>query len=208
MARHHSVATVIDKNKIASLEAFIPMLEIEVIDHKTGNLVETLRICRNGNHDITYQGKLYATTDFNLTYKTEIDQPGEVSLSFFDRTGVITRYMQIYRGGVGFGVTLFFVNTGNMSQPPEFKERYSVRTASAKSSDYTVSFTLGMENPLAMRIPRRTQRKDRCQWRYKGDQCRYSGSLPSCDYSLQGANGCAVHNNQANFGAFPGINSQ
>lgn len=208
MARHHSVATVIDKNRIASLEAFVPMLIVDVIDHRSGDLVEKLRICRNGNEDITYQGNLYASTDFNLQHKTEIDRPAEVSLSFFDRTGVVTRYMQMYRGGAGFKVTLFFINTGNMSQPPEFQETYSVTHASANSGDYTVSFTLGMENPLALRIPRRTQRKDRCQWRYKGSECGYGGSLPSCDYSLQGPNGCSVHNNERNFGGFPGITSQ
>lgn len=208
MARHHSIATVIDKNRIASLEAFLPLLKIDVIDHRSGEHVETLRICRNGNEDITYQGNLYVSTEFNLRHKIEIDRPSEVSLSFFDRTGVITRYMQMYRGGVGFKVELMFVNTGNMNQPPEFRETYSVRTASTNSSDYSVSFTLGMENPLAMRIPRRTQRRDRCQWRYKGPECKYAGGMSSCDYTLQGSNGCAAHSNEENFGGFPGISSR
>lgn len=208
MARHHSIATVIDKNRIASLEAFVPMLVVDVIDHRTGNLVEKLRLCRNGNHDITYRGDLYVTTEFDLNHKAEVDRPAEVTLSFFDRTGVITRYMQMYRGGVGFRVTLFFINTGNMSQPPEFSETYSVRTASASSGNYTVSFVLGMENPLALRVPRRTQRRDRCQWRYKGPECKYSGPMQTCDYSLQGSNGCAAHRNEENFGGFPGISAR
>ena len=206
MAMHHSIATVIDSHRIASLNAFVPMLVVEVIDHRTGEVVDTLRVCRNGNEDITYQGQLYASTDFDLTETNEVDRPSEVTLSFFDRTGVVTRYMQMYRGGVGFKVRLFFLNTGNMDQPPEFETTYTVRTSSADTSSYRVSFTLGMENPLALRVPRRTQRKDRCQWRYKGPECRYTGSLRTCDYSLQGPNGCAAHHNEENFGAFPGIN--
>lgn len=208
MAKHHSVATVIDKNRIASLEAFIPMMIVDVIDHRDGELVEKLRICRNGNEDVTYRGDFFVSTDFQINQKNEIDRPSEVSLSFFDRTGVITRYMQMYRGGVGFKITLFFVNTGNMDQPPEFQETYSVKTASASSDSYTVSFTLGMENPLALRIPRRTQRKDRCQWRYKGPECKYNGNLQTCDYSLQGSNGCSAHHNEENFGGYPGINAR
>ncbi|BBI61663.1 hypothetical protein HSBAA_29690 [Vreelandella sulfidaeris] len=162
------------------------MLAIDVIDHRTGNHIETIHLCRNGNEDINYKGQIYVTTDFNIDTKSEIDRPSEASLSFFDRTGVIIRYMQMYRGGVGFKVKLFFLNTGNMNQPPEFAETFSVRTASADTGGYTVSFTLGMENPLAQRIPRRTQRKDRCQWRYKGPECKYTGSLAGCDYTLQG----------------------
>ncbi|MGY2462236.1 hypothetical protein [Vreelandella sulfidaeris] len=206
--KHLSIATVIDKNRIASLEAFVPMLAIDVIDHRTGNHIETIHLCRNGNEDINYKGQIYVTTDFNIDTKSEIDRPSEASLSFFDRTGVIIRYMQMYRGGVGFKVKLFFLNTGNMNQPPEFAETFSVRTASADTGGYTVSFTLGMENPLAQRIPRRTQRKDRCQWRYKGPECKYTGSLAGCDYTLQGNNGCSVHRNEQNFGGFPGINSR
>lgn len=34
-----------------------------------------------------------------------------------------------------------------------------------------------------------------------------TGSLESCDLTLQGSNGCGVHNNTLNFGAFYGINS-
>ncbi|WP_339118979.1 hypothetical protein [Halomonas sp. BMC6] len=207
MPRHHSVATVIDKNRIASSEAFIPMLVIDVIDHATGNLVEKIRLCRNGNTDIEYQGNVYASTEFDLNHSAEIDSPSEVSLSFFDRTGVVVRYMENYRGGVGFKVEMFFLNTGNMSQPPEFKETYAVKKASANSQDYTLSFVLGMENPLSLRLPRRMQRRDRCQWQYKGPECKYTGGLKSCDYSLQGPNGCSAHNNEENYGGFPGINA-
>ncbi|MFP3325525.1 hypothetical protein R0K05_20940, partial [Planococcus sp. SIMBA_160] len=89
----------------------------DLIDHATGNFVEKTRLCRNGNSDIEYQGNVYASTEFDLNNSAEIDSPSEVSLSFFDRTGVVVRYMENYRGGVGFKVEMFFLNTGNMSQP-------------------------------------------------------------------------------------------
>ena len=205
MANHHSIATVIDKNRVASLEAFVPMMVIEVIADKTGAHIDTLRVCENGNADMTYRGDLYVSTDFKMSFTTEADRPSECNINFFDRTSVITRYMETYRGGIGFKIDLFFVNTGDMNQPPEFKETFSVRSASADTGSYMITFTLGMENPLSLRVPRRTQRRDRCQWRYKGDECRYTGSLKSCDYTLQGDNGCAAHNNVKYFGGFPGI---
>ncbi|MFP3422090.1 hypothetical protein R0K19_22225, partial [Bacillus sp. SIMBA_161] len=84
---------------------------------------------------------------------------------------------------------------------------YAVKKASANSQDYTLSFVLGMENPLSLRLPRRMQRRDRCQWQYKGPECKYTGGLKSCDYSLQGPNGCSAHNNEENYAGFPGINA-
>jgi phage-related protein len=114
--------------------------------------------------------------------------------------------MEIYGGGVGFKVVVGVLNTGRLSAPPEVQEFFEVMSASA--SEYVVSFTLGAENPLSKIFPRRLQVKNFCAWRYKDPStCGYSGGLSSCDLTLNGVNGCKAHNNEANFGAFPGINN-
>jgi phage-related protein len=203
---HLSVATVIEKNKIASAVAFVPLLQIKVVHPTTLELVETIYYANNPEA-ITYQGNTYLAAAFQFQKRTTSGTLGEMSLTVKDYTQAIQERMEAYGGGVGFEVTVLMINTGNLNQAPEIAETFKITSASAKG--YDVSWTLGAENPLTVRFPRRMQNRDRCPWIYKGAECKYAGTLPTCDYSLQGTNGCATHNNTLNFGAFPGIrNSQ
>lgn len=199
---HLSVATVIEKNKIASDVAFVPCVEIDVRDPVTGNVVETLRLVRN-SEDLEYNGHTYAASAFDFNIVEESGAQPDIQVVFKDYSRAVQARMQAYGGGVGFTVRLMVVNAGNLSQPPEGMETFEVVGATAKN--YIVTFRLGAENPLTKRFPRRTQTRDRCRWVYKGPECGYTGSLGSCDYSLQGPNGCAAHNNTERFGGFPGI---
>ena len=75
----------------------------------------------------------------------------------------------------------------------------------ASAKNYDATFTLGAENPVTFRFPRRRQRRDVCQWRYKSAYCGYTGALPTCDFTMNGSNGCIAHANGPRFGAYPGI---
>jgi phage-related protein len=199
---HLSVATVIEKNKIASAVAFVPLLEIKIVDPITQELVETVYYANNPVA-INFQGNTYLAAAFTFQKRTSSGSLGEMSLTVKDYTQALKQRMEAYGGGVGFEVKVLVINTGNLNQPPEIEELFSIISASTKG--YDVQFTLGAENPLTVRFPRRMQNRDRCPWIYKGPECKYAGALPTCDYSLQGPNGCAAHNNTLNFGAFPGI---
>lgn len=199
-----SVATIIEKNKLASTTPFLVCLEIAVKDPATGDVVETLRLVRN-NEDITYQGNLYAAFPFELSLSSEAGAVPTVRVTAKDYTKAIQARMQAYGGAVGSSVQIIVLNADNLAQPPEIVEFFEIIGASAK--DYDVSFELGAENALALPFPRRRQLRDRCGWRYKSAECGYTGSLTSCDLSLQGPNGCAAHGNTINFGGFPGINN-
>ena len=205
MARHLSVATVIEKNRISSAFAFIPVLDIAVKNPETGAIVETLHFARN-TEDLVYDEKTYVASHFDFDIKHASGSQPELKLSVVDYSRAIQARMQEFAGGVGSEVTLTIVNTGNLDQPPEVQEHFEVTGASA--ADYTVEFTLGSENPLMMRFPRGRIYKDRCRWRYKGAECGYSGPLATCDYTLQGENGCAAHDNTRRFGGFPGISKR
>ena len=202
MAAHLSVATVIEKDRIHSDVAFVVGLEIDVIDPEGGSLVETVRLVCN-NENITYQGEVYIASNFDFEITQEAGSKAQMSVTANDFSRAIQARMQQYRGGIGFKVRLLVINSGNLSQLPEMKEEFTVIGASAK--DYIISFKLGAENPLARRFPFRMQFKDRCQWTYKGTHCGYAGPLTTCDFTLQGDNGCAVHGNTERFGGFPGI---
>lgn len=199
---HLSVATVIEKNRIASNVAFVPLLEIHVLNPATNEVVEVIRYARN-SEDITFESNVYLKGAFDLDMKQGAGEIGDVTVSIKDYTRAVQSRMQDYGGGVGFPVTITIVNTGNLAQAAEIQETYKV--VAAKSKGYDVEFVLGAENPLTMRFPRRLQARNRCPWAYKGARCGYSGPLTTCDFSLQGPNGCAAHDNTERFGAFPGV---
>ena len=202
MPKHLSMATVVEKNRIASPVAFIMLLEVDVTDTVTGAFIETLRLARN-NENITYQGEVYTAVSFDFNIEEAADSVPEVTLSVKDPTRTVMARAEQHAGGVGWKVRFKFINTGNLSQPPEIEEMVYIVASKAKT--FAIDFTLGAVNPLAQRFPRRLQWRDRCSWVYKGRECGYGGALVSCDYTLQGDNGCAAHGNTKNFGAFPGI---
>jgi hypothetical protein len=200
-----SIATTIEKNRVASTVAFVVTLDIAVINPATGSTVETLYLVNN-TEDLTVNGKVYTATKFDIELKEESGAQTSVTLSMVDFTKAIISKMETYGGGVGFGVIVGVLNTARLSAPPEVQEFFEV--TGAQASEYNISFTLGAENPLSKIFPRRLQTKKFCTWRYKdAATCGYTGGLTSCDLTLNGVNGCKAHNNEANFGAFPGINN-
>lgn len=202
MGNHLSIATVIEKNKITSTYAMLIALEIEVINPDTGVLVEILRLVNN-SEPVVFQGHEYSAFKFEIQLRAEKGAIPQVTISVTDLSGEIQARMQAYGGGVGFNVNVLLLNMSNLAQPAEVSETYQI--TGATSEGYVVNWTLGAENPLTMRFPRRKQFRDRCAWRYKGTECGYDGALTSCDFTLQGANGCAVHENTERYGAFPGL---
>lgn len=203
MAKNMSVATAIEKNRLASDVAFIMALDVEVIDPVTGTFVETLRFCRN-SENVIYGGNTYVASSFDVSISEATGEMPEISLTAIDFTGAIQARMQSYGGGIGFNVTIMVLNSAELTEECELKERYKVVGASAKN--HAITFVLGNRNPLSIRFPRRVQMRDRCSWKYKGPECGYTGSLPNCDLSLDGSNGCKVHGIVENFGGFPAIN--
>lgn len=203
MSKSLSIATVIEKNRLSSDVAFLMALEIEVVDPTTHAVVTTMRVVRN-TESIVFNGNTFQPAAFDIEVKEEAGAQPTINLSIKDYTKAVQGYMQAYGGGVGFNVTLYIINSANLSQPPEIAEYFQVVGASA--TNYVAEFTLGAESTLMKVFPRRRQTRDYCQWKYKSTECGYVGGLTSCDLSLQGPNGCAAHNNTINFGGYPGIN--
>jgi lambda family phage minor tail protein L len=205
MSTSLSIASIIEKNRISSEVPWLILLDIAVVDPATLLTVETLHLARNVD-PVTFNGVTYAPAAFDISLKSEAGSQQEISLSIKDYTLAVQQKMQDYGGGIGFNVTVMVVNAGNLGQNPEVAEYFQV--TAAETANYECSFTLGAENNITKAFPRRRQSKDYCQWRYKGPECGYTGSMPSCDLSLKGPNGCKAHQNVVHFGAFPGINSR
>jgi phage-related protein len=200
-----SVASIIEKNRISSEVPWLIMLDIAVIDPVTLANVETMYLVRNVD-PVTYNGHTYTQAAFDIELKARAGEQQSIQITIKDYTLAVQKKMQDYGGGVGFNVTIMVVNAGNLSQAPEVIEYFQV--TGAETANYVCSFTLGAENNITKTFPRRRQTKDYCQFRYKGAECGYVGSMPTCDLSLEGPNGCRAHGNVVHFGAFPGINSR
>ena len=207
MPFHSTIATAIDKTKIASTVAYVLMAQVDVLDPTTYTTVETLYFANN-NDQIQWQGNTYAPCAFSLDATYEQGKLPSVSIVFHDFFKVIQARLQAYNGALGSSVRIVLVNTSVTDNPPDFDETFTITSTNASASDYTITFSLGAENPLNLRFPPRLQFRDRCMWLYKGVECGYTGTLSTCDYTLKGTNGCEVHNNTLRFGGFPGIQSQ
>ncbi|QFZ84627.1 hypothetical protein GFK26_18545 [Variovorax paradoxus] len=212
MSKSLSVATILEKNRIESGVPFLPLLDIEVVDPATGSVVETLHLVRN-DELIVFNGIEYVPCAFDISMKEEVNTQTSLELSINDYSQALQAQMQAYQGGVGFNVVFTIVDSSALDLPPELVEYFEVMSASA--SEYTASFGLGANNNLFTYFPRRRQTRDYCQWRFKDpDTCGYAGSATSCDFTLQGPNGCAAKGKRPDgrpqtiqFGAYPGINS-
>lgn len=198
---HLSVATAIEKNRIASDVAFVLLVRIDVID-ELGNFVESLYLAKN-SEDVLWQNELYTASNFSVKLNLDVASEPRLEVVAEDPTNVIRDKMEQFAGGAGFPVAIFVVNTGNLDQPPEIEETFKVVSSSA--AGFQVTFTMGIDNPVATRFPNRLQWRDQCSYRYKGTRCKYAGPLPSCDFTYFGANGCKFHDNAANYGGFLGL---
>jgi phage-related protein len=199
-----SIATVLEKNRIDSDVPFVALLDIEVVDPQTQQVMEILSYAANPEA-LVFNTVTYQPAKFDLTFKSESGSQPDVSLTVNDYSQVIQGRMQAYAGGVGFGVTVTIVNAARLNDPPEWQLQCEVM--SAGSADFTTTWKLGAPNALALPFPRRRQTKDFCQWRFKSAECGYAGAAATCDLTLQGANGCSAKNNTINFGGYPGMNS-
>ncbi len=202
MARHLSVATAIEKNRIASTVAFVVALKVDVRDPLTRQIAETYRIVNNAE-DLTIQGELYTASAFTMNLTEKAGEMPTFSIDIEDITRAVESKLQPYKGGVGSDVHVYVVNSDQLDETPEYNETFKITGAS--SQGYKVSWKLGIDNPLSLRFPRRRMFPDQCSFKYKGPECGYTGSLSSCDLSRNGDNGCTAHYNVARFGGFPAL---
>ena len=202
MARHLSAASAIDRSRLSSSTAWLILLKLEIADPNTRQTVETVHLVAN-DEDITFDGNLYTAANFVINIDQGQNQAPSVTLVAQDQTGMIERKIEDYAGGVMSQVVMMVVNSDRLEHEPEIENTFDVVSSSAK--DGVVSVELGAENPLTIQFPKHTQMKDRCSWRYKGYGCEYAGPMGSCDYTLDGPNGCRAHDNVERFRGLPGL---
>lgn len=204
MTNHISIATAIDKNRLASNAVYLALLEIDVINPADNTILTTLFACNN-NETYVFRGVSYQAIPFELALTQEKETAPTAQIIIYDLAQIIQAYLQTYGGTLDWPCRIKVINVNDPSANIEIEQDFQIITASCEDGNYTVTFTLGAENPLTLSFPYRKAFRNRCYWTYKSAQCAYSGATTSCDYTLDGANGCRFHNNVANFGGFPGL---
>jgi phage-related protein len=118
---------------------------------------------------------------------------------------ILQGMIEQYAGIVGAIANVYVYNTAHPSGEPDLALTTTVMKTVCTAS--TVTLSLSAPSPSRTLFPRFLYRATFCMWvtKYKGNQCQYAGTLPNCDGTYDGANGCIAHSNAARFGAFPGI---
>jgi phage-related protein len=202
MAKHLSVGSIIEKNKIASEETFLILMDA-IIRDEDGKTVNTLRFVKN-SENIVFDGQAYQAANFSFDISMELNSEPTIKLSAEDQTRTLAQYIEAYAGLVNSTVIMTVVNSGALSGPAEIQETFKIMSASV--NEYVVDFDLGTDSAVNKRWPQYRQFKDRCPWRFKSKRCGYTGPMSTCDYTLAGGNGCMAHANVKHFGGFPGLN--
>ncbi len=143
-------------------------------------------------------------------FELEVDQTSNgklptIQLHASNVLGVLQSLIEQNAGIADGECNIYVLNTGNPAGEPDLALATTVQKVA--TSDKLVTFELSGPSPLRLNFPRYSYRATYCMWlvRYKGPQCLYNGTLPSCDGTYDGPNGCQVHGNTLNFGACPGI---
>jgi hypothetical protein len=202
MPHNLNVSTVIDKNKLTSVNAFLILLEVFVKD-ASGTPIETIRLVQN-SEDVIFETNTFTATNFDLDIKLDAAREPSITLKAHDETRLLAQYIDDYDGLVGNKLRVIIVNSGNLSAPAEIDEELIV--LSTNVSSYTANIELGMESAGSMRFPKARQFKERCWKTFKSPRCGYAGADLTCSYTRTGTNSCSAKGNEINFGGFPGIN--
>lgn len=201
-AKHFNLSTVIDKNKVDSTNAFLLLIEVHVINPESGVEDAVVRFCKN-SENIEFEGNTFTAANFDLQLENEVGKEPSMTLTAQDQTRALGQYLDAYDGLTDSKLRMIVVNSASLDAPAEMDE--TVLIVHGSTSNYVVELSLGVESAVSVRFPNYRQNKDFCAWKYKGPRCKYAGALATCDYSLNGPNGCKAHDNAINFGGFPGI---
>ena len=94
----------------------------------------------------------------------------------------------------------------------KIEETFYIKSATVDEN--VAAFLVGTKLDIfELQIPRRTYNRTVCQWIYKDENCKFSGTFTGgdgadiCDKSLDTKNGCRAHDNIINFGGFPDIHN-
>lgn len=195
-----SSVAIQEKNKIANSDSvFLLCMEIDI-----PTLTENIKIVAN-TENITWRGDEWIAFPFELDEISESDS-GEVprvDVKVSNVSREIEFYIHEYdryckeNGFSPIWCYIYVVNSLNLDSDDPERELF-FELVQPKTNPQWVTFTLGASNPFNIRFPKRRM-IPKCSWKFKSDECGYSGSAINCNKTL---NRCKELNNTARFGGW------
>lgn len=144
----------------------------------------------------------YPFTVESIRENTESDLPSiRVAVSNIARE--VQALIEEYDGLIGQPCRLRLVHLGTLAAGAYIIYRGEVISLTA--DEQVIGFEMGSYSLQRQLMPSQRALRDYCRFKYKGNRCGYTGALPSCDKTLNGPNGCVVHDNEERFGGFPSM---
>lgn len=193
---------IIEKNKLTSDDVWLLLLKIEYGTEDPGYL------CLN-NQSVVWPstgGNTYLPAIFSLSgiQETKDSEIPAITLSVLDIGRNILPFIEQYAGGVGADVTIYVVHSAYLDNAtPEFEETTEVIDVSVEHN-LKITFKLGAENLMNLRIPRHRYLKNHCRFVFKSSRCGYAGAETECNRTLAR---CRELSNETRYGGFPGVGS-
>ncbi|RMF74677.1 MAG: hypothetical protein D6744_14280 [Planctomycetota bacterium] len=202
---------------------------LEVAIPTTSTTENALRLVRNPK-GITWgvfnDGTAIAWEPFPFTVSALADASDStlrtVSVSCANVNREVQAIFELYGGLIGQRAVLRLIDGSDLSSPyPLWKITGEV--VSATATEKAASIEIGQAVITSRSFPGATIVRDHCRHKYGGTNCGYdttrSGALQSCDFSLDGDNGCIAHGDDEDaagvtrlhplrFGGFPGVIKQ
>jgi len=186
--RELPASIIIEKNKVATPNAWLILLKITLTD--TANT--ELRFVRN-TEDIEFNDNIDDSHSENQTYTAfpfEIEptknmskgQIPTVTLRVSNITNLLETYLESLDGAIGSTVKITVVNSGRLAENySELELTYDV--IACNSTSQWVTFILGSPNPLRQRFPLHKYMALHCRFQYRdvedqiGPRCQYVGKV-------------------------------
>lgn len=207
-----SVVSNIERHKIASDQPFTLLMDLAWPPNALPSAQTHVRFARELD-PITFDANdglgPQSYTPFNFAIgDLKVGSDGSVPDCEVVASNVLLALQQTieqYAGVVGASLNLYVVNAANPLGEPELSLSFTVKQTTSDAK--LVHFKLGASSPLRRLFPIYMYRPNFCVLRYKGLQCGYTGSMPSCSHTIDGATGCIAHNNLVRILTFPGIDT-
>jgi len=190
------LASILEKNKIASTEAFLFLLEIII-----PGLASPIRAVYN-NENINWNDCLWTAFPFSLGEMTESqNELPSLELKISNVNKVMGGYVEAANGATGASVVIRAVNTGNLnSNIPDVEETFSVQQITTNA--FEVTLKLGGDAAATLRRPFWIYTGRHCRNKFKSVRCGYNGAAVSCNKTLSS---CKALGNTSRWGAEYGI---
>lgn len=183
-------------NSLAPQSALLTLLELTLPDASVVRLVD-------GLDAVTYAGNLYSPLQMSLaTSSSRREELPTLDIRIDNATRALQADIELYNGLNGATVVLRWIPSSDMTEPWISRE-YQVM--GCECTEAHIIFHLGATNPYRQRCPRRRVLRDFCAWRFKSEECGYTGAATTCAKSLAA---CTALANIARYGGFPLAGSQ